>query len=63
MFFSEYTLASFNKSTIVLKNIFKFAKDILQANSAEPDAASDLALHCLPMFHKMVSLLISVNQG
>ena len=37
--------------------LFIFLKKLLSANSGEPDqtprfAASDLVLHCLPMFHK-----------
>ena len=41
-------------------------KNILQANSGEPDqtprfAASDLVLHCLPMSHKENARLKWVN--
>ena len=46
--------------------LFKFLKKLLYSNSGEPDqtlhfAASDLVLHCLPMFHKKDARLIWVK--
>ena len=43
--------------------LFKFQKNLLLANSGEPDqtpqfAASDLVLHCLPMSHKKDARII-----
>ena len=61
----DESISNFRVVGLYFSCLLKFEKELLIANSEEPDqtprfAASDQVLHCLPMSHRMYVRLIWV---